>query len=283
MLSKSRSTFCPPIRWAFVFVTMWLGMGASARAADAIALMAFVDEVADVVETRAKANKLGPEVAVQIEPGGGVDPELTRRFFGQQIRARLRTGGLLSPVRSAPLTLSLVVSMRGQSVWVIGELADASANKNIPIVVEAKREASLAAAFGARRVSQGLRTWEATQVAKVAPWLLDLCVIPLEQSPQSIAFATAHLDGIRIYRLEHGDFSVVAGGGPYAYQSGHRWPRVKAAWLGSRGLGQLEVVTTAGRAYQLDLSSGRWKLERGGTTPFPQLGSLGESLMVRGS
>lgn len=253
-------------------------LGGYAHGADVVAMNSFVENVAQAVEKRAKEHGLGPALELVIETGSGVDPQQAKRFLRQQLTTVLRRGGKLVAQRGAELKLTLVVSIRGEKVWVIGDLNDTQNGKSIPIVVARQRDSVLAAALGARRSYIGRRTWEATQVGEIASGLLDLCIFPIENSPQGKGFATVHVDGVRLYQMSAEGLSQV--GKDFLFKATHRWPRVRKAWLAARGVGQLEVSTTAGLSWLLDTRTGEWKRRKSGRAPLPQLGVLGESAVV---
>ena len=261
-----------------MFSITWFALGGHAQAADVVAMNGFVDNVAQAVEKRAKEHGLGKALKLVIETGSGVDPQQAKRFFRQQLTTALRRGGKLVPQEGASLTLTLVISIRGEKIWVIGDLNDPRNGKNIPIVVARQRDSVLAAALGARRSYIGRRSWAATQVGQIAPGLLDLCVFPIENSPQGKGFATVHLDGVRLYQMSSVGLSQI--GKDFLFQANHRWPRVRKAWVAARGVGQLEVSTSAGLRWVLDTRTGEWESRQSGQAPLPQLGGLGEVTVV---
>ena len=157
MVSETRLTKDPSFRWIFVFFVFSAGVNKQ-RAADVVAMNSFVDRVAASIEERIEEHDLGQSLDPLIETGSGVDPELARRFFGQQLKTSLRQRGYLFPTTKTSTRLELVVSIHRERVWAIGALIDVKTDRHFQIALETRRYAALDAALGVRRNYVGRRT-----------------------------------------------------------------------------------------------------------------------------
>lgn len=244
-----------------------------AFAAEEVALTGLVDRAEQVVRSRLHEHQLGGRFSFSLEVGAGLDKELAQRFFGDQLRSRLRrmgfAAGTLLPVR-----LALVVSLRGNDVWAIGELRDYPRDIIVPIVIQAHATKALLAALGGRRQQSGGRRWEATRLAQLPGNLLDVCLVEPGENDATLRLATAHVDGVRVYRFDMDGSRLEPAGGPYLFREPLTWPRIRAAWLAARSSERIHLTTSGAQGFELNLQTGDFIGVGGQYAPVAQPDSL---------
>jgi hypothetical protein len=244
-----------------------LVMGGGAHASDPptrSSLLAFVESVALAIEQRARDEGVAGNVRMEVTGARGVDPRKAEREFGARLFSRLRDGGVVLPVSSAPLRATLVLSQEHARVWAICVFEGGKLPGTSTVAVSAPVDRELEVALGAGSRRPGQRRWAKERLGTVPGGVLDAVLLDVD-GDLADDIVLLSVDGLRAYRYAPGDARPELIGGPWRLPDKRTWPRVRTGWMAATKDGKLWVATSAGHAKLFDPRERRW-------APPPQRG-----------
>ena len=232
-----------------------LAAAVSAHGAADSSLLSWIDAFG--AGASARLDDAGPgSVHLLLIAGRGVDDRKARQVVGPHILARLQAGGRTVSRDRGAITLTITLSIEGDSAWAVGLLEGGSLPAPVAIAQAWPVDRELDVVLGAAGVRAGQGRWAMDRLGTLPPGILDLTLLDLDDDGGD-DLVVLSVDGVRTLAWSELEGRPVPLGGPYALggDDAARWPRVAAGWLAVQGE-SVAVATTSGLRVRLDPVSG---------------------------
>ncbi len=216
-------------------------------------LLSWIDAFASTTEARLL--HAGPgDLRLVVQAGRGVDDRKARQVAGRHLLQRLSRGSRVVSLDHGQLTLTVTLSLEGDSVWAVGLLEGGALAAPVAVAQAWPVDRELEAILGAHATRAGQGRWTMDRLGTLPAGVLDLILVDLDGDGGD-DLVVLSVDGVRTLSWSTIEGRPVPLGGPFLLPGGEDWGRVPTGWLALDG-DDIAVATSAGHRLLLDPRSG---------------------------